>query len=120
MIASEAGLLPPEIEGKVVELAGRTRWGRRGESHQLTFLRLFSTVCDVQVESPERAWFRRNAFRDDPEEWQAVDLETGALTESFRLEPGVKVQPIRAGRVAAVWHDDLGVFYVTVFTLPEG
>lgn len=119
-VASEAGRIPPDIEGKVVELAGRTRWGRSGEPHQLTFPPLFSTICDVQAESAERAWFRRNAFRDDPEEWQAVDLETGALTESFRLESGVKVQSIRDGRVAAVWHDDLGVSYVTVFALPEG
>lgn len=72
-----------------------------------------------QAESAERAWFRRNGYREDPEEWQAVDLETGELTASFRLEPGMRVKSIRAGRVAAVWQDDLGVSYVTVFALAE-
>lgn len=102
------------------DLWGLTSHGRRGDAVQLFFPPVFSTVCHVQAESAERAWFRRNAFRDDPEEWQAVDLETGELTLSFRLEPGMRIQSIRAGRAAAVWNDDLGVSYVTVLALPGG
>lgn len=120
-VAPEAGSIPDEVEDQVRDLAGRTSWGRRDpDSHQLIMPRIFSTVCHVQSESAERAWFRRNGYRDDPEEWQAVDLETGELTASFRLEPGMRVESIRAGRVAGVWQDDLGVSYVTVFALPEG
>lgn len=119
-VAPDAGPIPDEVEGQVRDLAGRTSMARRNpDSHELTMPPLFSTVCDVQAESAERAWFRRNGYRDDPEEWQAVDLETGELTASFRLEPGMRVESIRAGRVAAVWQDDLGVSYVTVFALPE-
>lgn len=119
-VAPDAGPIPDEVEDQVRDLAGRTSLARRNpDSHELTMPPLFSTVCHVQSESAERAWFRRNGYRDDPEEWQAVDLETGELTASFRLEPGMRVESIRAGRVAAVWQDDLGVSYVTVFALPE-
>lgn len=119
-VAPEAGSIPGEVEDQVMNLVGRTSLGRRDpDSYELMMPRLFSTVCHVQSESAERAWFRRNGYRDDPEEWQAVDLETGELTASFRLEPGMRVESIRAGRVAAVWQDDLGVSYVTVFALEE-
>lgn len=119
-VAPEAGEIPGAVADQVWDLWALTSAGRRGEERQFFFPPVFSTVCDVQSESAERAWFRRNAFRDDPEEWQAVDLETGELTLSFRLEPGMRIHSIRAGRAAAVWHDDLGVSYVTVLALPPG
>lgn len=119
-VAPEAGEVPEAVVDQVWDLWGLTSHGRRGDEVQLFFPPVFSTVCDVQAESAERAWFRRNAFRDDPEEWQAVDLETGEVTLSFRLEPGMRIQSIRAGRAAAVWNDDLGVSYVTVLALPGG
>lgn len=119
-VAPEAGAVPEAVVEQVRGLWALTSAGRRGEERELIFPPLFSTVCDVQAESVERAWFRRNAFRDDPEEWRAVDLETGEPTLSFRLEPGMKIQSIRAGRAAAAWNDDLGVSYVTVLALPPG
>lgn len=119
-VAPEAGEVPEAVVDQVWDLWALTSAGRRGEERQFFVPPVFSSVCHVQAESAERAWFRRNGFRDDPEEWQAVDLETGELALSFRLEPGMRIQSIRAGRAAAVWNDDLGVSYVTVLALPGG
>lgn len=117
-VAPAAGEVPEGVVEQVWDLWALTSAGRRGEEREFFFPPIFSTVCHVQAESAERAWFRRNGFRDDPEQWQAVDLETGEPTHSFRLEPGMRIQSVRAGRAAAVWNDDLGVSYVTVFALP--